>query len=178
MNYRLKINCRDINTRILDTRIKIRDAFGMDTRTLRERRTSKYFAIHNRGTYDYNAEDTIYDMREAIAGFAKKNGLKIDMYNPNEIRDIDDSSIKDLEITHPKTLAIVVTDKFHNIKAKIFDSNTTGVFPKIREGYYVANIAGEDTQISRKTESHTEDSFLRHILREIETMVSELNNHK
>lgn len=174
MSYNLKINYGNISEKLLGARIAIGNMFGTDTRALSDKKFSRYFNIHHQGTYASNVGDQLYAMRQAIASFAKKNDIKIDVYNPNVLenpRCLESIEERQTKSFHPNTLAFVVSSKINNkMKTSIIDIEPSKLFPKERENFYIVDVPGEDTQLARVAISSTQDTFLRHVFRLIENM--------
>ncbi len=174
MSYNLKINYGNICENLLGARIKIGNMFGTDTRALSDKKYSRYFNIHHQGTYLSNIGDQLYAMRQAIAGFAKKNNVKIDVYNPNVLenpRYLDRIEERQAKSFHPNTLALVVSGKNSNkTETSIIDIEPSKIFSKESRSFYIVDVPGEDTQLARVSISSTQDTFLRHVFRLIENM--------
>jgi len=139
---------------------------------MRENKIAKYFNIHKSWSYDTDATDMLYHMREAIAGYAKKNNLKIDVYNPQELEKSMKSDINmDLPQISPNIGLVVTNRKTGKFVTEIIDADTSKTYPKESVKTILIPIKGEeDMQIARKVKSTTTDNFLRHVFRTIENM--------
>ena len=148
-------------------------------RNLKEKRTAKYFDIHDYWSYDTEATDMLYSMREAIAGYAKKNNLKIDVYNPEELdKNIKtDINMDGLPQISPKLGLVVTNKKTGEFVTALIDADTSKNYPKEAVRTFLIPIkTEEDMQIARKVKYSTQDNFLRHIFRTIENMNKSVSN--
>lgn len=174
MSYNLNINYSNISEKLLGARIAIGHLLGADTRALSDKKYSRYFNIHHQGTYASNIGDQLYAMRQAIAAFAKKNDVTIDIFNPNVLenpRCLESIEERQAKSFHPNTLAFVVSNKINKkMETSIIDIEPSKIFPKEREKFYMVDVPGEDTQLARVAISSTQDTFLRHVFRLIENM--------
>ena len=107
----------------------------------------------------------IYGMREAIANYAKRNNVRVDVFALE-----GKNGSMSLE-----TLVRSLDEKNNNRIIKVFDGDVKKIYPKISERTIIIPIKGEDTQIARSIISTTEDTFLRHFLRSIEEMTKGIN---
>lgn len=151
---------------------------GIDTVARKEARIQKYFNIHDRYLFPTDAPYQLYLMREPIARFAQKNNLKIDVYNPSNIKTSDFFTVGNPD-EFSEQIALVVSDRSNKkMKVQLINADTSIDYPKESVRTFLLPIKGEDTQIARKIKSTTNDNFLRNVFREIENMAREINNKK
>ena len=177
MKTTLGFNLSSITNKLAQYRINVASAMGLDTRALKDAQINQHFKIHTPYTYEAPIISDIYNMREAVAGFAKAHNITVDVYNPNEIKGMGNFKIGEpYEFTDK--IAVVVTDKNSgNHKVKLFDTNNSRLYPKETVKNFMVNVKGEDTQVIRKVRSSQEDNLLRHIFRSLETMTNNLKNN-
>ena len=128
----------------------------------KEQKIRKYFNIYDVFGYG-EASNQLELMKEPIANFARRNNVKIDVYEKE-----DKNTGKSILTTYvTKTDKSVATVR--NIEA---DTNT--VYPKEARYTYIANIKGEDTQVAREVKLTREDNFIENFFRNIENMTAEV----
>lgn len=136
----------------------------------KEANIAKNVVIHG---YESGGEGIaqIYNMREAIANYLKKQNLKLDVFE----KPFDEKS-KTFKHNN-SNIEAVLTDLKNPGKRSvwIFDGDVKKVYPK--ESFYkrIVDVKGEDTQIAYTIKKSIEDNFLSHFLRSIEDMVREIN---
>ena len=148
-------------------------------RNLKEKRIAKNFNIHDSWSFDTEASDMLYSMREAIAGYAKKNNLKIDVYNPEELdKNIKtDINMDGLPQISPKLGLVVTNKKTGEFVTELIDADTSKIYPKEAVRTFLIPIkTEEDIQVVREVKSTTQDNFLRHVFRTIENMNKSVSN--
>ena len=128
----------------------------------KEAKIAKNFSMEGYG----EACNEIYKMREAIANFAKRNNVRVDIL---ELPDKKGSVALETFVRGLKK------NEGHSI-LKIFDGDINKIYPKISERTIIIPIKGEETQVARSVVSTTEDTFLRHFFRNIEEMTKQVNN--
>ena len=154
-------------------KVTFNDKLSSIIQNYKEKRLARYFKIHDRWSFDNNAAEQLYSMREAIAGYARKNNLKIDIFNPEKLEKDFKSDIKidDLPELSPHIGLVVTGRKTGKFATELIDSDINKIYPKESKKIFILPINGEENlQVSREIKSTTEDNFLRHVFRTFENM--------
>ncbi len=157
---------------------KIKQYCGNLSRNIHEKRIEKNFQIHDYTT-EGNPAEIIYQMREPIANFARKNNVKIDVYDSRTPVSINGITCYHSEKNAHKNLVVVVTDKkqkLANQNKAVINGDPEAIHFMERIRKYIVNVPGEETQIARQVKSTTEDVMLKHFLRKIDRLVIETVN--
>lgn len=131
----------------------------------REENIKKYFNLHD--AYG-EAANQMYNAREGIANFAKEKGVTINVtnYNPNLTAGSGKDTFGDdicLQVTNPKTKK--------ESRLYILSSDTRKIYPNVEEKEVLIPGSGERLGKIAIGKFYTEDTFLRHLYRNIEKMI-------
>jgi hypothetical protein len=145
------------------------------SKQIHEKRIERNFQIHDYTT-DGNPAEIIYQMREPIARFARKNGVKIDVYDSRTPVNTDGITSYYADKNASKNLVVTVRDtKKANAKVRKElingDPDATHTLERVR--MYIVDVPGEDTKVARQVRSIYEDTMLKHFFRKIDTLVKE-----
>ena len=144
----------------------------------KENNIKKYFHIHDTDTYA-DSFNQMYNAREVIANYAKKNNVSVDVYDARKYFDDDFDLPVKIQKSIEDKLEVTVTDKKgRGIRKSLVSANTDKTYPKMAEQKFIFPVYGEDTQVVRNVRMHTEDNFLRNLYRHIEQLTSEVKKFK
>lgn len=147
---------------------------GMDLILSKEQKLSKYFKIHDYPQIS-DVADELYSMREAIANYAKKHMVRIDIYDAK-------TPVKENGIEYATNenfgrgkINIVVKDKItgkttHNLTEAIKDK----IYPERKIIIGKKGLRGD----SKPVITQNEDTCLRHIFRAIEELTTTVTQHQ
>lgn len=136
----------------------------------------KHITIHNNTTYGDSFQQ-MNQARKTLANYAKKEKVKIDIYDARHELSEDASPI--IEDKLSQKLSVYVTDKKSGRKTQKFVSaKTDETHPYVENDYIVVDFPEDDLQMTRITKHEYEDNFLRHLYRNIGNMVNELHDKK
>ena len=155
-------------------KIKLFTFINSKIQRFNENKISKYFKIHDELTYPTEACNQLYAMREAIASYAKKNNLTVDIYNPEYLEKNFNNDIKfnDVDLLLQPHIGIVVTNKDNRkFASTLINAQTWRVYPKESIQLRLIPVNGEENlQVSKKVKSTRIDTFLQHVFRTIEDL--------
>ncbi len=138
-----------------------------------ENNIDKFFKIHDSDTFG-DSFNQMYLARETISRFAKKNGVKVDIYDAKKM-----TTHKSLGTELSDKINLVVTN-LHNGKnqSRLVAADTDKTYTNTKAADYTAKIRhykdGNRLAFVPKKHWTTEDTFLRNLYRNIESMVSEV----
>lgn len=160
---------------------KIKSNFINKATIRHEKNIDKYFKVHDTETFG-DSYNQMYLAREIISRFAKRNGVKVDVYDAKKMAssaEYDDKFINDIGTKLSDKINVVVTD-LHTGKSngRIVAADTGKIYPKETQkgGFLIEN---KQDNVERYTKGHwvTEDTFLRNLYRNIESMISEVTKN-
>ncbi len=135
----------NIQNRILDGKIRRKEAA-----------IGKYFKIGSEERIPEAAYNRIFAAREVIANFAKQNSVEVKIYTSRE---------------SPEELLLFVKNLSNKMmEAASIPADVSKTYPKVSEGIVMVPAHPDGTKVARKTTHYTEDTFLRNLYRNIETM--------
>lgn len=137
-----------------------------------ESRINRYINIHDTTTYG-DSFNQMYNAREIIANYAEKKGITVDIYDARKLLEGDEYVSPIIEDQLSDKLNVVVTNLLNGkSKAKIVSANTDKDFPKIAKAPIIIPIPKDNTDIVRTTIRQTNDSFIRNLFRNIESLTN------
>ena len=137
-----------------------------------ENNIDKFFKIHDSNTFG-DSFNQMYLARETISRFAKKNGVKVDIYDAKKM-----TTHKSLGTELSDKINLVVTN-LHNGKnqSRLVAADSDKTYTNSND-IYTARICcykdGDRLAFVPKKHWTTEDTFLRNLYRNIESMVNEV----
>ena len=137
----------------------------------KENDIKKYFQMSDNALSE-NAFNQVYNAREIIANFAKKNNVKIDICN------IHKQEAKDTSLLGEKILVIVNSLQKPKTDNRIISVDTSKVYPKHT---YDKKVISENAYGETKTvlgRHYKEDTFLRHLYRCIGELTENVSKKK
>jgi len=119
----------------------------------------------------------MYKARKGIANYAQDKGVSIDIFNARQELGEHDSPI--LEDYFSDKLSLHVTDLLTSkSEQKIISARTDVTHTHVVPDYIVIDYADDGIQQTRLTTHEYEDTFLRHLYRNIENLVKSVQNRK
>ncbi len=143
-----------------------------------ENNIDKFFKIHDSDTFG-DSFNQMYLAREIISRFAQRNGVKVDVYDAKKMASLEDHDkkfVKDFQDKFSDKINLVVTDlRSGKSKGRIVAADTEKVYPKeVKKGFFIVSNPQDGTEYSTRGHWSTEDTFLRNLYRNIESMVTEV----
>lgn len=136
----------------------------------RKAKIDKYIKIHDTATYG-DSFNQMYNAREIIANYAEKKGITVDIYDARKLLEGDENVSPIIEEQLSDKINVVVTNLLNGkSKAKIVSANTDKNFPKVATAPIIIPIPKDNTDIVRTTIRQTNDSFIRNLFRNIESL--------
>jgi hypothetical protein len=145
----------------------------------KERKIAKNFKIHDYTT-EGNVADDLYNMRVPIANFAKKNNLRLDVYDSRTAVNVGGFNISHSEKDAKYNLNVVVTDlKNKKNFSMIIPCKKDATYPKILKKKVILPINGEqDLSIVRDVISTRDDNYLRNFYFQLEKAAEKVNQER
>lgn len=132
----------------------------------------KHLQVHSNVLSDDTLRE-IVNARITIGNFAKKNNVKVDIYNGSYILDDLCSITEESKVANK--LFVTVTDLSNSKQAHaLVPSSTFDTYVNEKTGFIVINKNNEANKVYRYTESSHEDSFIRNLYRTIGKLTGNL----
>ncbi len=151
---------------------KLQNRMSMSAISRREAKINKYVDIHNSGVLSDSVYYQLNMAREIIANFARKNSVKVDIYNTRKVHPersavvppySQDSILGNLEV--------VVSNLRTGLAQRDFiPASTNEVYPKVKQVPIIIPIRESGLERPGYAKYSTEDNFLRNLYRSIEML--------
>ena len=136
----------------------------------------KHLQVHGNVINDDTLRE-IVNARITIGNFAKKNNVKVDIYNGSYILDDLCSIVEENKVANK--LFVTVTDLSDNKQLQaLVPSFTFDTYVNEKTGFIVVNKNNEAKKIYRYIESSHEDTFVRNLFRTIDKLTGDLKGKK
>lgn len=175
MSINLHVKPGFSNSRVVNLYNRVAASVMSARNATKEASIQRYINLHDTHIYNPDAINEIYPMRQAIANFAKKENVSIDVYSVKNI----DNPMQGADSMTPGQIAISVKDnKSLKVSSFLVDGDTSKIYPKVSYRKYLLDVRGEETQTVETARYSVQDTFLRHVFRSIETVTKSLKSGK
>lgn len=140
----------------------------------KENEITKYLKIHDvLQTGDSYAQ--IQGARETIANYAKHRAVSIDIYEARKTLDGTAEFDEHIQNNLSDKLNLIVTNMLTGkSKSRFVTAKTDILYPKEKQTFKLYPVHGEDTEVAIPVLNCTEDSFIRHLFRNIEDLTNQV----
>lgn len=128
---------------------------------------NKYCKIHDMDGALISPAQELYTAQEVIANFAKKNNIRIDIFDAKEALKNTEGNTEFVKSIGDKFNVIATNLKTGKTASRFVESNTQTVYPKTTESTMLMSDIQQGRQIVRIDRRYIEDTFLRNMYRNI-----------
>ena len=145
----------------------------------READINKYVGLHDSGRLPDGVLEQLETSREIIANFARKNSVKVDIYNARVHQQrLASGGISNSGNGFLGNLEVVVSNLKNGIVKRAFvSSNTKELHPKVKQTNIIVPIRDAGIERLWKAQYYTEDNFLRNLYRNIEELTKSVKSN-
>ena len=149
-------------TRIAES---VKNRINISSYIKKERELDKYVELHDLGSLNSDAFNKLNDARGVIANFAKKNNVKVDVFNSH----LEKDGVSDYFILK------VSKDNGRWYRNKLMHADTSTTYNYKTKNSPVLSHKDKAGNPSLAGSYYSEDDFLRNIYRTIENFTNKLN---